>query len=63
MNSEMYSRLKIRLDSCNNVERLETFESDLVELSRITRGNVRNIIISFLMDVQTKMEEMESWER
>ena len=63
MNSEMYSRLKIRLESCSTIDRLETFESDLVELSRITRVNVRNIIISFLMDVQTKMEEMESWER
>ena len=63
MNSEMYSRLKIRLDSCNTIDRLETFERDLVELSRITRGNVRNIVISFLMDAQTKLEEMESWER
>jgi hypothetical protein len=60
MNSEMYSRLKIRLDSCNTIDRLETFERDLVELSRITRGNVRNIVISFLMDVQTKMEEIQS---
>ena len=60
MNSEMYSRLKIRLDSCNTIDRLETFERDLVELSRITRGNVRNIVIIFLMDVQTKMEEIQS---
>ena len=60
MNSEMYSRLKTRLDSCNTIDRLETFERDLVELSRITRGNVRNIVIIFLMDVQTKMEEIQS---
>jgi hypothetical protein len=60
MNSEMYSKLKIRLDSCNDTDRLETFERDLVELSRITSGNVRNIVISFLMDAQTKLEEMES---
>ena len=60
MNSEMYSRLKIRLESCSTIDRLETFERDLVELSRITRGNVRNIVISFLMDVQTKMEEIQS---
>ena len=60
MNSEMYSRLKTRLDSCNDTERLETFERDLVELSRITSGNIRNVVLSFLMDVQTKMEEMES---
>ena len=58
MNSEMYSKLKIRLDSCNDTDRLETFERDLVELSRITSGNVRNVVISFLMDTQTKLEEM-----
>lgn len=59
MNSEMYSRLKIRLDSCGTQERLGTFERDLIELSRITSGNVRNVVISFLIDVQTKMGDVE----